>query len=91
MVALVDARGDQTFDELLSPSTAIRYVSRHRSSFIVFAGHEGTYAVTSTPPALFTDATKPRASLAVPRSRRHGPDDRIGDPAVPCQMREIGD
>src|SRR5215207_9148449 len=37
-----------------SPPTAVRYVSRRRTSFIVLSGLEGTYAVALTAPGLFT-------------------------------------
>src|SRR3954471_1680029 len=48
---------------LRSPPTAVRYVSRRRTSFIVLSGLEGTYAVALTAPGRFTAVLRrhPRA------------------------------
>jgi hypothetical protein len=50
------------------PPTAVRCVSRRRSSFFVLSGLEGTYAVTLTAPAIYsTCETRPARAEALAR------------------------
>src|SRR5918998_3164660 len=69
-----------------SPPTAVRYVSRRRTSFNVFAGLEGTYAVALTAPGLFTAALgrDPAARRTIAYASIHQLVERVEDDNAPA-------